>query len=210
MNVVFQGDSITDGGRCGLGLVAGLGASYPFLCMAALSAENPGAYTFYNRGIAGNRVTDLLARWKKDCLNLEPDYLSILIGVNDVGHEINEQNGVDAALFETVYDLLISEALKQNPNLKIVLMDPFVMAGSLTDEHLERFQTEVALRREAVAHLAEKYHLPVIHLQEIFEKACKQAPVSCWIGDGVHPTPAGNALIAEHWIAKFHELTAES
>lgn len=201
MNIVFQGDSITDCGRGG-----GLGAGYAMLCTAELTANEPGKYVCHNRGIGGNRVTDLLARWKKDCLNLEPDYLSIHIGINDVWHELGGQNGVDAELFEATYDLLLAYTFRMRPGIKVVLMDPFVMPGPATNEHFDYFVKEVALRREAVSRLAKKYDLPVIPLQDIFDQACKRAPVECWTGDGVHPTAGGHALIAKHWLAKFNEL----
>ncbi len=201
MNIVFQGDSITD---CSRG--NGFGAGYAMMCTAELTGAEPGKYVCYNRGIGGNRVTDLLARWKKDCLNLEPDFLSIHIGVNDVWHELDFKNGVNVELYEAVYDLLLAHTFKMRPNIKIMLMDPFVMHGPSTEEHFEYFSKEVALRREVVSRLAKKYNLPVIPLQDIFDEACKRAPDSCWTGDGVHPSPAGHALIAKHWLAKFHEL----
>lgn len=201
MNIVFQGDSITD---CCRG--DGLGAGYAMLCTAALTSEKPGEYACYNRGIGGHRVTDLLARWKRDCLNLNPDFLSIHIGINDVWHELGGQNGVEAELFEAAYDLLLSYTFRNCPDVKVVLMDPFVLPGTATNEHLEYFQKEVALRREAVARLAKKYDLPVIPLQEVFDEACKRAPSACWSGDGVHPTAGGHALIAKRWLEKFHEL----
>lgn len=205
MNIVFQGDSITD---CGRG--NGLGTGYALLCTAALTAENPGEYTCCNRGIGGNRVTDLLARWKQDCINLEPDYLSILIGINDVWHEVGSKNGVDAALFETVYDMLLPQVKAARPDIKIVLMEPFVLPGPATKENWEYFDTQTELRRQAIRRLAKKYDLPTIPLQEIFDEACKRAPAECWTGDGVHPTPGGHALIAKHWLQQFHKLNGES
>lgn len=201
MQIVFQGDSITD---CGRG--NGLGSGYAFLCTAALSRETPGVHQYFNRGIGGNCVVDLLARWKRDCLNLNPDYLSILIGSNDVWHEIGQQTGVDVPLFEQVYDLLITQTLQAFPAIKMVLMEPYVLPGTATQEHWETFDREVALRREVVRRLAEKHALPTIPLQDIFNEAMKLAPASCWAQDGVHPTPAGHALIAEHWLKTFHAL----
>jgi len=203
MRIVFQGDSITD---CGRG--NGLGTGYAYLSTAAITKDGD-AHECINRGISGNRIVDLLARWRRDCVNLKPDYLSILIGVNDVWHEFNDNpQGVDAELFERVYDIVLEQTFKFCPNVKVVLLEPYVLHGPATDPNWDVFNTEVTLRREAVRRLAKKYALPTIPLQEIFDNAVATvAPAAHWSGDGVHPTPAGHALIAQHWVAKFQELT---
>ena len=97
--VLFQGDSITD---CGRNREADhpMGSGYATMAAGEIMAEHPGEYRFLNRGISGNRSVDLYARIKQDLINLKPDYLSILIGVNDVWHEYTRQNGVDADKFE--------------------------------------------------------------------------------------------------------------
>lgn len=204
MQIVFQGDSITDCGRNDWNL----GVGYAFLCSATLAAEQPLQHAFYNRGISGHRVTDLFARWKKDCLALKPDFLSILVGINDVWHEFYETpNGVDPETFEKVYDMLLEQTFKTLPNIKIVLMEPFVVHGSATDDRWEEFTAGAAVRRAAVRRLAEKYALPTIPLQEIFDKAITRAPADYWTHDGVHPTPAGHRLIADAWLQAFHAVT---
>ena len=106
--ILFQGDSITDCGRS-REVDYAMGNGYATFVGGALSAAEPYAYKFYNRGISGNRVVDLYARMKIDMINLKPDYMSILIGINDVWHELDSKNGVDAAKFEMVYDLMVSE-----------------------------------------------------------------------------------------------------
>ena len=84
--IVFQGDSITDAIRnCENDNY--MGSGYATMVAGELGLSEPNEYKFYNRGISGNRVLDLYARWKTDCLNLKPDYLSILVGINDVWHE---------------------------------------------------------------------------------------------------------------------------
>lgn len=203
MRILFQGDSITD---CGRGDRLGMG--YALLSAAAITKDGT-AHECINRGVGGHRVVDLLARWRRDCTNLKPDYMSILIGVNDVWHELNENpNGVSAALFEKLYDLMLELTFEHCPDVTVVLMEPYVLHGPATDDNWDVFNSEVALRREAVRRLAKKYNLHTIPLQDIFDDAIKNiAPASHWTGDGVHPTPAGHALIAEHWVAKFNELT---
>ena len=115
--ILFQGDSITDTGRNRDNDVS-VGTGYANLLKSHLSAACPYQYKFYNRGISGNRVVDLYARIKIDMINLKPDYMSILVGVNDVWHEYTRKNGVIAEKFEMVYGLMIEELQQALPNLK--------------------------------------------------------------------------------------------
>ena len=105
--IVIQGDSITDAGR-NKDLPTSRGTGYAQMIAGELGLTVPGAYEVYNRGISGNRIVDLYARIKKDIINLKPDYISILIGVNDVWHEYNYQNGVAPEKFEKIYPALKS------------------------------------------------------------------------------------------------------
>jgi len=210
--ILFQGDSITDCGRSRENN-AEIGTGYPLLVTAQLGAENPGKYTFYNRGISGNRIVDVYARIKMDIINLKPDYMSLLIGVNDVWHELNGvYNGVSAEKFEKIYDMLISEILEALPNIKIMIMEPFVLEGPstcATEEYPDRwdqFRTEVPLRAAAAKRIAEKYHLPFVALQDKLDEACKQAESTYWLVDGVHPTAKGHWLIHNEWIKAFQNI----
>ena len=100
--ILFQGDSITDAGR-NRENDANLGVGYPTLIKGELGFEEPGEFCFLNRGIGGNRIVDLYARIKMDIINLKPDVMSILIGVNDVWHDFSMHNGVDAEKFYKIY-----------------------------------------------------------------------------------------------------------
>ena len=209
--ILFQGDSITDCGRDKEKFLHN-GRGYAHLCEAELTYREPGAYTCYNRGISGNRVVDLYARIGMDMLYLKPDYMSILIGINDVWHEYTRHNGVNAKKFEMVYGLMIEELLENLPNLKIMIMEPFVLKGSATwtdEEHpgrWEYFSAECELRRAAAKRIAERYNLPFVPLQELFTEAAATAPEGYWLKDGVHPTPAGHALIRDQWMKAFEKM----
>lgn len=210
--ILFQGDSITDAGRDKEKDVS-VGRGYAVLVKADLSANEPYQYRFYNRGVSGNRVVDLYARIKKDMINLKPDYMSILIGVNDVWHEYTRQNGVSAEKFEKIYSMMIEELQEALPALKIFILEPFVLPGSATennDEHPARwefFRSEVELRAQAAKRVAEKYNLPFVPLQEMFDEVNADAPESgYWLADGVHPTAAGHELIKRKWLKTFQEL----
>ena len=136
--ILFQGDSITDAGRSrepDLPPNTGLGSGYPLFVAGALLNELPGrGLRFLNRGVSGNRVVDLYARWKIDALNLEPDIISILIGVNDTWHEFGSRNGVEVPRYETVYRLLLSWTREVLPAVKLVLCEPFVLPTGVVRE----------------------------------------------------------------------------
>lgn len=210
--ILFQGDSITDADRSRTNDLS-MGCGYPTLVSGNLGMAYPYKFKFFNRGIGGHRVVDLYARIKADMINLKPDYMSILIGINDVWHEIGGHNGVDAEKFELVYGLMIEELLREIPGLKLMLLEPFVLPGNATrsnDENpgrWEYFRSETDLRRAAVKRLAEKYSLVFVPLQERFDAANADAPADgYWLADGVHPTSAGHELIKQAWLEGFAKL----
>lgn len=204
--ILFQGDSITDAGRA-RDTDDYKGNGYPTFVSGTLGLQNPGKYTFMNRGISGNRVVDLYARWKCDCINLAPDILSILIGVNDVWHELDFKNGVENEKFELVLNLLLEETKAKLPNTKVILLEPFLLKGTATTPNWDYFSREVALRAETVKRAAHSHGTVFVPLQKVFDEACTpEAPESYWLIDGVHPTAAGHALIAKEWISAFQTL----
>ena len=210
--ILFQGDSITDAGR-DYNDEASLGSGYANMVQGELGMECPGEYVFYNKGINGNRIVDIYARIKRDILNLKPDYMSILIGINDVWHELGGRcDGVDAEKYEKIYDMLITEVKEVLPNIKIMILEPFVLEGKATkstEEEPQRwseFCKEVPKRVEAAKRIAQKHNLVYVPLQEKFDELCKTAPSSYWIGDGVHPTAMGHCMIKDEWIKAFQQL----
>ena len=200
--VLFQGDSITDAGR-DRERFDHLGAGYPKFAAGHLDFEEPGAYECLNRGISGNRIVDVYARIKRDIINLAPDYMSILIGVNDVWHEVNGQNGVEAEKFERIYDMLIGEIKEALPNIKIMIMSPYVIKGTATEEKWDVFRPEVELRCAAAKRIAEKYQLPFVDLLTKFDEATARGANEVWSKDGVHPVAGGIELIKHAWLDCF-------
>ena len=203
--VLFQGDSITDCGRDRENDLL-MGRGYATNVAQSLGYDYPGEYEFINKGISGNRVVDLYARIKRDLINLKPDYMSILIGVNDVWHEIGSGNGVSTEKYEKIYDMLISEVLEALPNIKIMILEPYVVKGTATEEAWNRFSADVAEKAAAAKRVAEKYNLKFIPLQEKFDEMGKIIPEPYWTGDGVHPANPGHELIAREWIKAFEEI----
>jgi lysophospholipase L1-like esterase len=208
--ILFQGDSITDAGRP-KDRDTDLGHGYAALVAAALGCECPGEYVFYNRGVSGNRVTDLYARIKRDILNLKPDVMSILIGVNDVWHEYdgNGGNGVDAEKYYKIYAMLIEEIQEALPDTEIMILEPFVLRGTATNNNWDDFYSEVRKRAEKAAQIAEKYGLMFIPLQAQLDAAAQKVPEGYWLADGVHPTMAGHELIKREWLNAFQACSFE-
>ncbi|MBE7035090.1 MAG: lysophospholipase [Ruminococcaceae bacterium] len=202
--ILFQGDSITDMDRSREN-DNWLGCGYVSMVAGKMGMENPGAYRFLNRGISGNRLVDLYARIKADCWNLNPDVLSILIGCNDVGLEIHFGNGVDAVRFERVYDMLLTDTFERLPDCKIMLLEPFLMNYTDTERWWPDYRAEVEKRAAIVKKMADRYNLIFVPLQKAFDEACETCHVSQWTPDGVHPSHAGAAIIAEAWMKAYKE-----
>lgn len=205
--ILFQGDSITDVNRS-RDYDTWKGMGYPLLVTAQLSYAYPNQYTFYNRGIGGNRVVDLYARIKEDIINLKPDVMSILIGVNDVWQECGGQHGVDAEKYFKVYAMLIEEVKAALPDIQIMILEPFALKGTGNEAYWDEFYAEVKKRAAKAKEIAKRYDLTFIPLQDKFEEAAKQAPNEYWLMDGVHPTEAGHALIQNEWMKYFKQLKA--
>jgi lysophospholipase L1-like esterase len=199
--ILFQGDSITDGGRDRAANAAyyhALGHGYAYLIAARLGADHPDlGLTFLNRAISGHRVVDLYARWKEDALNLAPDLLSILVGINDVGAEQLFKAGVSTAKYETVYRMLLEETIAARPDVRLVLGEPFFVAVA-ADAHNTRAQVDE--RRQIVRQLAREFGAVFVPFQEVFDRACQRRPGPYWLGDGVHPSAAGHELMARAWL----------
>lgn len=200
--ILFQGDSITDAGRSRED-DTNRGIGYPMLVSARLAFEYPGRYRFLNRGCSGNRVVDIYARIRSDIINLKPDVMSILIGVNDVWHELALQNGVDAEKYYRIYAMLIKEVREALPGVRIMILEPFVLKGTATMDCWDIFRSEVEKRAEKARNVAEEYNLIFVPLQNKFDEALKIAPSDYWLWDGVHPTEAGHELILREWLKGF-------
>ena len=207
MRYLFQGDSITDALRPTDEHPAFTGQGFVRLLDARLTFENPGTEVI-NRGISGNRITDLLTRWKKDCLNLKPDVLTILVGINDVIHEYAQKNGVDVVLYETVYRILLEMVKKELPDTEIIMMAPFLVGSGSSDklwgQYWDEIKADLLERQEIVSRLATEFQATFIDLQHVFDEAQKRAPAEHWSFDCVHPTAAGHELIARAWMEKVY------
>ena len=211
--IVFNGDSITDAGRDRAN-TENMGRGFPLLIKAALNFEFPGEYVFHNLGVSGNRMPDMYARLPGKTLGLKPDYLSLLIGVNDIWHGIMGMgNGsVSPEKYEMLFNMYIEEIKSELPDIKIIILEPFVLKGEKTRDCYEvrerwsMFRDGVHAMAEKAARVAEKQGAKFIPLRHLFDEACEKAPVSNWLYDGVHTAPAGHELIKREWLKAFNEI----
>lgn len=202
--ILFQGDSITDGNR---GRNADpnhiLGHGYAFIIAAKFGAMFPQyRWEFMNRGISGNTVRDLEGRWQPDTLDLRPDVLSILVGVNDAAQWINGWPGaVGAPEYERTYDRLLARTRESLPGVRLVICEPFILPVGRVGENWPTWQSEMKARQAVAAKLAERYQATYVRFQRAFDEACQKAPADYWIWDGVHPTYRGHQIMAEQWVS---------
>ncbi len=197
--VLFQGDSITECARCSDPVqdpdgVASLGYGYAFIASTSLLADQPGCgWTFLNRGVGGNRVTDLLARWHRDALALKPDVISILIGVNDS----QDRGDADHGIFEKIYRLLLEMTRVALPSTRLVLCQPFARET----EHFSKLRLAIL---EDYSRIVRKLALETdaifVPFQELFDRMVLEAPGEFWLPDGVHPSAPAHFRMAEFWL----------
>ena len=203
--IVFQGDSITDA-TYPRQYPTELGNGYVTMTAGRITFDYPGKYQCFTRGVSGNRSVDMYARIKKDVLNLKPDILTILIGVNDVWHEFNFRNGVSAQKYEMLLKLFLQEVKEELPECRLVLLEPFVLRGSANEAFFEEFQKEVLLRAAACKRVAEEFGIPFIPLQRKIEALAAATTNAYVLHDGVHPTSAGHELITRELYAALKEI----
>ncbi len=199
---LFQGDSITDGNRTrNNDWNHVMGHGYQFIIASKLWYELPKRdLHFFNRGISGNKLTDLAARWQKDTIDIKPDVLSILIGINDTAVFINGNKDFNAERYENGYRELLQQTKQQLPNIQLVLCEPFVLPVGKVKDKWDEYSTEVWKRQKIVKKLSEEFDAVFVGFQNAFEKALSKAPAEYWIWDGIHPMPAGHELMAREWI----------
>ena len=201
--ILFQGDSITDAGRNKQQQLPNHGRSfgmgYAFMLTSSLLKDLAKKdLTFYNRGISGNKVHQLADRWQEDCLDLKPDILSILIGVNDYWHFRNGKYDGTPEIYENDLRKLLIRTQSELPGIKFVICQPFVLTGTtaVDESWLEPFKPY----QESAAKIASEFDAIWVPFQETFNEAVKIAPSKYWAHDGVHPSMAGSQLMAETWL----------
>ena len=192
--VLFTGDSITDCGRARpVGKGDGLGSGY-----VAIAQERLKDNIVLNTGISGHTVRDLAARWDNDVINLKPDWLSIMIGTNDVWRQFDKRGvGVLPTDYKATYRSLLTRV---RPNLKggLVLMTPFLVEANENEPMRARMDEY----RQIVIELAGEFGAYLVDTQAMYNyHMLRGATVKDIAGDRVHPSPTGHKIMAETWLA---------
>ncbi|WP_138493724.1 SGNH/GDSL hydrolase family protein [Paenibacillus pinistramenti] len=200
--ILFQGDSITDGGRSrNDDPNHWLGHGYAYLISAKLgnlwAEKKP---VFYNRGVSGDRMSDLYGRWNEDTIALKPDILSILAGVNDIIRTLRAEERGLTDRFERAFRHVLEETAEVLPDTKLVLCEPFILNTGAPAEHWEEWQARIRHYQQVVRTLAGEFGAVFVPFQHVLDEAEQRAEASYWLWDGVHPTAAAHDLLAEQWL----------
>lgn len=194
--VLFQGDSITDTGRDRTRSQS-LGIGYANLVASWYSALYPEQdVQFLNRGISGNRVRDLEARWDQDCIDLQPNVLSIMIGINDCWRRFDRNDPTSTEEYAAGYERLLTR-VKQETSAKLILLEPFLVP---VKPELKYWREDLDPKIQVVRELAREFDALYVPLDGLFAQACARQKPSYWAPDGVHPSYAGHGLIARAWL----------
>lgn len=202
IRILFQGDSITDGNR---GRSADpnhiLGHGYAFSIASTLGAKYPRRnLSFLNRGVSGDTVEAIKSRWKPDALDLKPDVISILAGINDVYFRIKDGKTNEPSATATNLRSLLSETKAALPNARLVLCEPFILPVGMVNENRALWEAEVAALQKEFPKIAAEYQCIYVRFQSMFTNAVKNASAEYWIWDGIHPTYNGHGLMANEWL----------
>jgi len=206
--ILFQGDSITDAGRTRGQYYAndagGMGGGYVRHIVTHLLGSMPEKnFSFYNRGISGHKVFQLAGRWDDDCLQLRPDVLSILIGVNDFWHTLSGGYTGTVETYETDFRQLLERTKKALPEVKLIIGEPFaIVGGSAIGKRWEAF----AAYRSVAKKIAADFGAVFLPFQSIYDEAIKLAPAAYWSPEGVHPSMAGSYLMAQAWLEGWKQM----
>jgi acyl-CoA thioesterase-1 len=200
--VLFQGDSITDAGR-NREDGSNLGLGYAYLAAAWFSSMHPELNVrFLNRGIGGNTVKDLHARWQADCLDLKPTWVSVLVGINEAARRYAHNDPMPHEEYEATYRDILTQA-RESCNARLILLEPFVLP---TEESRVTWREDLDPKIQIVRQLAREFKAPFIPLDGLFAQAAAKRELAFWAVDGVHPSPAGHAMMARAWLETVKAL----
>lgn len=207
--ILFQGDSITDGGRRRDRYYAndsgGMGGGYVNMLVGQLLKSYPGQnMSIYNRGISGHKVFQLANRWNEDCLQLEPNVLSLMIGVNDFWHTLTNDYKGTIDVYKDDLSALLERTLQSNPDLKMIIGEPFAVEGGSAVAQF--FDGKFDEYRYTSKEVAEQFGASFLPYHNIFKEASLVGGPKHWCPDGVHPSLAGCALMADKWMEAFVRL----
>ena len=195
MKILFQGDSVTDAGR-DRSNPHDLGEGYPKYAAAMLQDAFPDIdFEFVDLGIGGNRTEHLVQRLNDDFVAIQPDVVSIMIGINDVWHRMNGVETSDER-FEANYRLIL-DTVKSRTSAKIFIIQPFLLEEASPDK--AELREELNRKQAVISRLAAEYGDVYLPLDTVLHTQAEEAP-AYYTADGVHPTPDGACFIGEAYL----------
>ena len=202
IKILFQGDSITDAGRDKRNYHQ-MGNGYPKFASALIAQAHPDVeFEFINLGISGNRTDQLFDRLYPDAIALEPDIVSILIGVNDVWHRQSAHIMTTDAQIELNYRTILTK-LREMTSAKIIMIAPYLLDCEGKDE----VKADLAKIMPIIRSLAEEFADVYIPLDQHFAEALKTQPEpKYYSADGVHPNQNGAAFIGQLYAEAIEPL----
>ena len=203
IRILFQGDSITDAGR-NRKLVHGL-KGYTIRTARRLSwKEGFLKYDFYNRGVGGDRTWDLLKRYQTDFVDMKPDVVSVMIGINDVWRKYDNNDPTTPEQYEENLTKLLTD-LKRDTGAKIIVLSPYLTPDP-NGKH-DEMRADVDTFIESAEKVAKKHADAFINTDIPMNKGAGEFSAQAISGDGVHPAPKGQIILAELLAQKIAELT---
>lgn len=224
--LLFQGDSITDGGR-GKSMDGNhiLGHGYSYIISAKLSLDNyENMPKFINKGVSGESLLQIYSRLNMDILQNKPDIISFLAGVNDIAKSFGEPEGMASRRYIKVYKMMLEDIKKALPKSTIIICEPFfleidnyeepykntpyVMCEEFVkpmnipknEEFIGVMQREIKIMQKELKELAKDMGCIYVPLQEEFLKYAEKIPLEYLVWDNVHPTACGHEVIARKWL----------
>ncbi len=202
--VLMQGDSITDAGR--RGDAAPYGRGYVSIFREMLTAFHPERkVTIINKGIGGDRTTGLKERWEDDVIRHQPDWLTLLIGINDLHSYLrapDDAAAVTPEVYAATYDWLL-EQTTQRTSARIVLLDPFYISINSQETFRRRVLDLIPTYIDIVHQMAAKYDTLLVKTHDIFAEHLQHREAECFCPEPVHPNQAGHIVIAGELIKTF-------
>lgn len=196
-HILFIGDSITDSARNDDDSPYGNG--FVSLVRAFITARYPElGLTWTNRGVSGNTVRDLAARWDPDALHHKPDWLAIMVGANDCSRRYNPER-ISEAVYVEEYEQTLRDLLGRvvgSSGTRLIIAEPFVIEADPHDQRLQDTR-ELCL---AARRVASDMNGLSVHTQELFDEVLETTAATDWSTDRVHPNLAGHALIASGFL----------
>ena len=201
IRILFQGDSVTDGGRDRTDPTH-LGVRYVKYAAAYLREMHPQlALEILNRGIAGNETADLIARMDQDIVQLKPDIVSLMIGINDTEHYAKDEKWLDVKVFAKQYRLIL-QTIREQTNAKLMVMEPFYMPPAEN----RKFRQDLAVKVEIIRAVASDYADVYVPTEGLLHSVLIGKDKAQYIPDGLHPTEEGSEYLARICVQYLNQL----